>query len=237
MNNFQYIGAGEEGFKDVTLDNLLAAGFYRMQHFMFTCNDTIIDKEGCSIPVFWLRTLVNECKFSRSANIIIKKCAGFSVSIQQAYVDKEVEALYAVYKKHVQFTVSNTCSDYLHQQGVPDPFNSVMVQVRNKRKLIAAGYFDKGEHAIAGIMNIYHPQYKEYSLGKFLMLEKLKYALLHKLAFYYTGYISTESIRFDYKIFPDPGAVEVLLPVEQQWVRYHLLNKTLLAEYYTRFFA
>src|ERR1700759_4033008 len=102
MNNFQYIGAGEGGFKDVALDNLLAAGFYRMQHFMFTCNDTIIDKEGYSIPVFWLRTLVNECKLSRSANIIIKKCAGFSVSIQQAYVDKEVEALYAIYKKHIQ---------------------------------------------------------------------------------------------------------------------------------------
>jgi arginine-tRNA-protein transferase len=237
MNNFQYIAAGEEGFKDVKLDDLLAAGFYRMQHVMFTCNDTVIDREGYSIPVFWLRTLVREFKLSRKANNITKKCAAFSVSIQPAYADEEVEDLYAVYKDHVQFTVSNTCSDYLHQPGLADPFNSMMVQVRDNSILIAAGYFDKGKQGIAGIMNIYHPQYKDYSLGKFLMLQKLKYALSQNMLFYYTGYISTESVRFDYKVFPDPGAVEVLLPVEQEWVPYHLLNKTLLAEYYSRFFA
>jgi arginine-tRNA-protein transferase len=159
------------------------------------------------------------------------------VSIQPAYADEEVEDLYAAYKDHVQFTVSNTCSDYLHQPGLADPFNSMMVQVRDNNTLIAAGYFDKGKQVIAGIMNIYHPQYKDYSMGKFLMLQKLKYALSQNMLFYYTGYISTESVRFDYKVFPDPGAVEVLLPVEQEWVPYHLLNKTLLAEYYSRFFA
>jgi leucyl-tRNA---protein transferase len=237
MNNFQYISAAEEGFKDVMLDNFLAAGFYRMQHCMFTCNDTIINNEGAPIPVFWLRTLVNECIMQRSANTILKKCADFSVSIQPAYVDDEVEELYTLYKEHVPFTVSNTCAGYLHGELLPQPFNSMIVQVRDNNTLIAAGYFDKGKQAIAGILNIYHPQYKTYSLGKFLMLQKLKYAISQNMLFYYTGYISTQSARFDYKVFPDPDAVEVLLPLEQQWVPYRLWNKTLLAEYYTRFFV
>ena len=235
MNNFQYLAAGEEGFKDVTLDHLLAAGFYRMQHLMFTCNETVISEEGDFIPVFWLRTLVNECKFSRNANNILRKCAGFSVSIQQAYVDDEVEDLYAAYKNNLQFTVANTCADYLHQQSLPQPFDSMMVQVRDQKTLIATGYFDKGQKAIAGIMNIYHPQYYSYSLGKFLMLQKLRYAQSQNMLFYYTGYISTESTRFDYKIFPDINAVEVLLPVDHQWSPYHLLNKNFLAEYYNKF--
>ena len=110
-----------------------------------------------------------------------------------------------------------------------------MVQVRDQGQLIAAGYFDKGERSIAGIMNIYHPQYRNYSLGKFLMLQKLKYTLSQDMLFYYTGYISTESTRFDYKTFPDVKAVEVLLPVEQEWVPYHLLNKEFLTEYYQKF--
>jgi arginine-tRNA-protein transferase len=84
-------------------------------------------------------------------------------------------------------------------------------------------------------MNIYHPDYKQYSPGKFLMLKKLQYALQHNMIFYYTGYISTENTRFDYKIFPDVKAVEVLLPVEQLWLPYHALNKDFLAAYYVKF--
>jgi len=235
MNSFQYIAAGEEGFKDVMFDQLLAAGFYRMQHLMFTCNETIINEEGDFIPVFWLRTLVNKYKPGRSANNIMKKCADFSVSIQQAHVNDEVEDLYASYRKNLQFTVASACKDYLHQQSLPQPFDSMMVQVRDNATLIATGYFDKGREAIAGIMNIYHPGYNSYSLGKFMMLQKLKYARSKNMQFYYTGYISTKSTRFDYKIFPDINAVEVLLPVEQQWAPYHLLNKNFLAEYYSKF--
>jgi arginine-tRNA-protein transferase len=153
------------------------------------------------------------------------------------YVDDEVESLYAKYKKNLQFTVANACADYLHQQSLPQPFDSMMIQVRNNHALVATGYFDKGKEAIAGIMNIYHPGYNSYSLGKFMMLQKLKYALSKNMQFYYTGYISTKSTRFDYKVFPDINAVEVLLPVEQQWAPYHLLNKKFLAEYYSQFLA
>jgi arginyl-tRNA--protein-N-Asp/Glu arginylyltransferase len=109
------------------------------------------------------------------------------------------------------------------------------VQVRDQDQLIAAGYFDKGSESIAGIMNIYHPEYNKYSLGKLLMLQKLQYALSQNKSFYYTGYISTGSTRFDYKTFPDPTAVEVLLPDKQEWQPYHLLSKAFLAEYYSKF--
>ncbi|HYJ63468.1 MAG TPA: GNAT family N-acetyltransferase [Parafilimonas sp.] len=235
MSSFRYITAEEEGFKDSFLDRLLAAGFYRMQHIMFTCNEIVINHEGTTIPVFWLRTLVQQYKLSRGAAIINKKCSRFNVQIQKAYIDDEVETLYALYKNHIQFRVSDTCADYLHRADMPHPFNSFIMQVRDGDRLIAVGYFDKGNTAIAGILNIYHPDYKQYSLGKFLILKKLEYALSHDMMFYYTGYISTESTRFDYKIFPDAKAVEVLLPVKQQWMPYHLLNKDFLAAYYTRF--
>lgn len=235
MTNFRYIRAKEEGFKNSFFDRLLAAGFYRMQHFMFTCNDTVINREGTVVPVFWLRTLVQQYRLSRSAAIINKKCTNFCVQVQTARVDDEVEMLYALYKSYVPFTISETCADYLHQPGVPQPFDSMMVQVRDNDTLIAVGYFDKGNTAIAGILNIYHPDYKQYSPGKFLMLKKLEYAVEKNMMFYYTGYISTENTHFDYKIFPDPEAIEVLLPVEQRWLPYHLLNKNFLAAYYARF--
>jgi arginyl-tRNA--protein-N-Asp/Glu arginylyltransferase len=235
MSSFRYVTAREEGFKGSFFDRLLAAGFYRMQHTMFTCNEIVINHEGIEVPVFWLRTVVQQCRLSRSAVIINKKCSQFNVQIEKGYVNDEIEALYALYKNHIQFRVSETCAEYLHMLVLPQPFDSMMVKIRDGDRLIAVGYFDKGNTSIAGILNIYHPDYKQYSLGKFLILKKLKYALSHDMMFYYTGYISTEGTRFDYKIFPDAKAVEVLLPVEQQWLPYHSLNKNFLAAYYTRF--
>jgi len=235
VQDIQYIIAGEDGFKNKTLDDLLAKGFYRMQHLMFTCNKTVINYETHPIPVFWLRTIVQKVKPGKNALNIIKKCAGFKVIITDAYVDEEIETLYAHYKKHVSFIVSENCKDYLHLETFVMPFNSKMIKVYNNKKLIAAGYFDKGKNAIAGIMNIYHPEYKTYSLGKFLMLQKLQFALSENTQFYYTGYISTESVRFDYKTFPDANAVEVLLPLQEKWVPYNLFGKKFLAEYYSKF--
>jgi arginyl-tRNA--protein-N-Asp/Glu arginylyltransferase len=235
MEPFYYIAADENSFKNASFDQLLAAGYYRMQHLMFTCNDTALGDNAPAVPVFWLRTLVNRCKLNKSAKTILKKCENFSVNLQTAYVDDEVENLYGLYKHHVPFSVSSTCGDYLHQEIVPQPFDSMMVQVRDQDQLIAAGYFDKGSESIAGIMNIYHPEYNKYSLGKLLMLQKLQYALSQNKSFYYTGYISTGSTRFDYKTFPDPTAVEVLLPDKQEWQPYHLLSKAFLAEYYSKF--
>ncbi|MDQ6814058.1 MAG: arginyl-tRNA--protein transferase [Bacteroidota bacterium] len=237
MDSHFYIAADEKGFKGDTLDKLLAAGYYRMQHFMFTCNDTALGNDLPVIPVFWLRTLVSQCTFGKTANNILKKCARFSVSVQSAYIDDEIENLYALYKEWVPFSVSSTCTDYLHQQIFPQPFHSMIVQVRDGRKLIAVGYFDKGHDSIAGIMNIYHPKYHTYSLGKLLILQKLRFALSQRKSFYYTGYISTGSTRFDYKTFPDPKAVEVLLPDKQQWVPYDLVSKAFLSEYYQEFLA
>lgn len=233
-SSFQYISADERGFRNLLLDRLLEAGYYRMQHLMFTCNETPLNEENDAVPVFWLRTSINDCILNRHAKSILKKCAGFSVQIKKAYVDDEVERLYAMYKKHISFAISPDCNRYLHFDNMPDPFDTLMVQVYDNDKLIAAGYFDEGSVSIAGIMNIYHPHYRVYSLGKFLMLQKLNYALSQNMLFYYTGYISTGSTRFDYKTFPDANAVEVYLPLERKWLPYHLLGKSFLDEYYQR---
>ncbi|HEX8331853.1 MAG TPA: hypothetical protein VF622_04480 [Segetibacter sp.] len=234
MGEFQYFLPDENGFKSGALDQMLSAGYYRMQHFMFTTNDTCLGTEETLIPVFWLRTKVNQCCLINSAKTILRRCSRFSVSVQSAHVDDEIESLYDLYKEHVPFSVSSSCKDYLHMDVLPNPFESMMIQVRDKDRLIATGYFDKGQQSMAGIMNIYHPHYKSFSLGKFLILQKLQYALLHKISFYYTGYISPDSTRFDYKTFPDPAAVEVLLPDQQQWMRYQELGKEFLAEYYLK---
>jgi arginine-tRNA-protein transferase len=94
-----------------------------------------------------------------------------------------------------------------------------------------------GKNAITGILNFYHPAYNKYSLGKYLILQKIDFALSNNISFYYTGYISTAINKFDYKLFPDVASIEVYLPVERQWLPYLTLGKPLLQEYFNYYFT
>ena len=68
-------------------------------------------------------------------------------------------------------------------------FDTWVVDVRADGQLIAAGIFDQGTRSLAGIVNFYDPDFRKYSLGKYLMLCKLNYAQRQNLAYYYPGYL------------------------------------------------
>ncbi len=219
------------GFKGEVLDDYLARGFYRMQYFMFTAHYTQIDVKAEPLPVFWLRTKVGDVKETRKTASIRNRCKHFTVHYKHASINAEVNYLYRLYRNHIDFNASDSCSNYLVNNYITNPFDARMIEVRDGEKLIAVGFFDRGQQAMAGILNFYHPDYKKYSLGKMLMLLKIDSARQHNMDWYYTGYISTSITKFDYKIFPDAAAMEVLLPRENIWVAYEEIGKEGLREY------
>ena len=107
-----------------------------------------------------------------------------------------------------------------------------MIEIRDGELLVAVGYYDLGKNALMGILNIYHPDYSKYSLGKYLMLKKIDYALTNNIDYYYTGYMGTGVSVFDYKIFPDINSVDVFLPFEKEWQPYKQYTKKQLNEYF-----
>lgn len=227
----QYFIASQVGFTSTTLDYYLGAGYYRMQHLIFT-TQLIIDPENeIKYPVFWLRTNLKKIKKTKLSLSIKNKCSVFKISIKNENINEEVEQLYTCYKNGIPFHLSANCKECLHQPELPMPYDSKMIEVRKKDELIAVGFFDCGEKSIAGILNIYNPDYKKYSLGKFLMLQKIEYAIKEKMDFYYTGYFSTGLPKFDYKIFPDAAALEVYLPVENKWIPYESISRLELNKY------
>ena len=231
----QFIFPDENGFTGRVLDNYLAEGYYRMQHLLFTTHQTQLGIETDEVPVFWLRIPVKNIIENKTAFAIRKKCAAFNFSFNEGFVKQEIDDLYSSYLNSVDFEAAHTCSNYLHDMHIPNPFNSQFVQIRDGKSLVAIGFFDVGLNSMAGILNFYHPDYKKYSLGKYLMLKKMDYALANKIDYYYTGYISPDTNKFDYKIFPDKKAVEVFLPVEKQWVPYHQLSKQKMGEYFKNY--
>jgi arginyl-tRNA--protein-N-Asp/Glu arginylyltransferase len=201
------------------LDNFLAIGWFRMHETVFT-TQYFEDFDG-NWKVHWLRYKVKDVCSNRFKQF--RKNEQFSVTIRPLTINQEVEDLYSLYALNVshmcQFELMNVLGPM--SEGV---FDSHMIEVRNGRRLIAVGIFDKGKDAIAGITNFYDQSYNKYSLGKYLIYLKYRYCLEHDITYYYPGYFSLEMSKFDYKLFLDKNASEVFLPDENAWIPYDLFQ-------------
>lgn len=200
------------------LDTFLAKGWYRMGQGIFTTHCII--QEDNVYRVYWLRYNLSQLHLGKSQQKLLKTNRLFTKKIQRLKVSSEMEALYAHYKKGLSFEPSESVESWLYQQQSNNVYDSFMIEIRDKELLVAAGIFDAGQNSIAGILNFYHPKYKKFSLGKYLMLLKIEYALTQGKQWYYPGYIVEGYPKFDYKLFVDKTAAEIFIPEQNKWCRY-----------------
>jgi arginine-tRNA-protein transferase len=191
----------------------------------------IIIKNDLVIPVFWLRLVLNQYTSTKNSRKIIELNKDCTIAITDGTITAEAEELYQVYKSSISFEASPTIEDYLIGDNAYNIYTTRCVEVRFNNQLIALGYFDEGYNSIAGILNFYHPDYKQRSLGKYLMLLKIDYALQQQKKYYYSGYISTVIAKFDYKLFPGKEATEVYISNTQQWLPWLSVSAAQLEDY------
>jgi leucyl-tRNA---protein transferase len=201
------------------LDEFLEMGWYRMGQSVFTTdflslNDTLN-------RVFWLRYNLEKITLSKSQQRLKTKCGQFDVSVKPSKVTDEIENLYATYKSGINFAGAESVHQWLYGYEPPsNVFDTELIEIRDNKKLIAVGIYDLGSESIAGIMNFYHPDYKRFSLGKYLMMLKIELGLRRKIQWYYPGYVVFQRPEFDYKLGFDTNAVEVLIPELDGWQLY-----------------
>lgn len=193
------------------LDRCLALGYYRLGSTVFTADEYWDHVADQTHPVFWLRTVLSRIEPPHEHKVF-KRNRQFTVSIGKAKFNKEINHLYSVYRERVKFDAPPNIDSFLFGNGDTATFDSKSIEVRDGRHLIAVGYFDEGEKSIMGNMNFYDPDYGKFSLGKYLMLLKMQYAIEKGMEHYYTGYIALTNNKFDYKLFPNSKAIEVYLP-------------------------
>lgn len=216
-------------FKGEILDFNLEKGFYRMHQDMFTAGwVNFRNDEYCR--VFWLRAVLNSFP-DITQHRIYKKNKKFSVIVKDAECTDEIEELFQLYRQSIDFEPTENIRSYLFDYEYESAFDSKMIEIRDGQQLIAVGYFDQGLNSIAGIMNFYHPDYKKFSLGKFLMLQKIQYAINNGMAYYYSGYIALDYNKFDYKLFPYIEHIEVYKDFDDYWERFPSEGKEELRYY------
>ena len=200
-----------DGITGEELDEYLASGWFRLRQELIS----VFDRLNC---YFWLRTIVNKVELQKTQQRVFRKAIKFHVEIINCTVTQEIEELWAHYKGFIDFEVARTVAMNIYDSEMHNQFNTKLVTVRDNEKLIAVGYFDVGKNSIASILHFYHQEYKKYSLGKYLLLIEMEYAIKNGINYYYTGYINTLNSKYDYKLFCGKDAIEFYMKNEKKWI-------------------
>jgi len=201
------------------LDSLLSIGFYRMRQTVFTTSFAVTDDEEI-IEVFWLRIRLRGYVPGKRHRELNRRCKRFRCTLLDAVITDEIETLYACYKSNVRFQAPGSAADFLMGESKENFFPSRMWEVRDGDRLIAIGYFDEGSDSSAGILNFYHPDYRKFSLSKWLYLESVRYAAGTGKTYFYPGYIALYFPKFDYKLEAGRERAEVWQPEKGIWTPY-----------------
>jgi arginine-tRNA-protein transferase len=204
------------------LDDMLAKGYHRsgrdvINDYQIFCEDTVHN-------VYWLRYNLALYTPTATHRTIIKKCSGLTTTFSIFQYDEELEVLYKQYNTQTKYKGGENFFQYLYYLpplALHDfRFQSYCTTVYDGEKRIAVGIIDAGSSSIAGIANIFLPEYKKYSLGKYMILYAMQTALANGLTYYYPGYISPTYPYFDYKLFMGKECVEVYDVATKQWLPY-----------------
>ncbi|OON71190.1 arginine-tRNA-protein transferase [Hymenobacter sp. CRA2] len=221
------------------LDFYLGQGYYRMHQDLFTCR--FLPIAGELYTVHWLRYVLADVTFDSKQRRLLRLGEQFTTTLHPFQLTEEYEALYARYRQSIDFDAPDTVEAFTLAGARHNVFPSEVLEVRDGQRLIAVGIFDPGVRSLAGIMNFYDPDYRKYSLGKYLMLLKLQHARQLGMTYYYPGYVVHRYPKFDYKLFVCPAATEVFDCVAGRWLPFSwdavaaqstdLLKDWLLKEY------
>jgi arginine-tRNA-protein transferase len=201
------------------LDAYLEKGWFRMNQTLFITHFLHFERQF--YPAVWLRYPLK----NGLATFIDKKLKPirrrFRLEVMPWQYSPEQEALFSVYRAKAGIDLTPTLLELLMGYEEVNVFNTLQVEVYDETRLIALGIFDLGEKSAAGITNIFHPDYRKYSLGKALIYAKMQYSQQMDCHWFYPGYAVPGKSRFNYKLDIAPEHTEYFYPVNQQWLPYY----------------
>ncbi|CAH0994560.1 Aspartate/glutamate leucyltransferase [Emticicia aquatica] len=201
------------------LDICLANGWFRMGQSIFTTN--FLRFQDIIYSSIWLRIGLLNLQESNFQKKISKQNAKFKVIIQPAKPSVEHEMLFSKYREKMTFepapTVYNLLYGQKEERASLQLFNTFEINIYDQNRLIAVGFFDLGKDSAAGISCFYDPEYKKYSLGKYLMYLKMDFCKKSGCKFFYPGYFAPGYRLFDYKLDLAKPTLEYLDLVTDEW--------------------
>jgi arginine-tRNA-protein transferase len=204
--------AGEE------LDSYLERAWYRMGTGIFTTHFLFFDDSLYS--AIWLRQPLGALVLRKSVQKILRQNrARFRTVIHPGRIDDEKEAVFQKYRKVFKGRMSETLRESLLDGKENCIFDTYEVCIYEGEKLVAFSFFDLGKLSLASIKGVYDPNYSQYSLGIYTMIEEMLFGQELGFEFYYPGYVVPGFNRFDYKLrLGRPEQLQFFDLKQQQWL-------------------
>lgn len=180
------------------LDSFLELGWFRMGQSMFTTNFLVFGNE--QFNALWLRVNLKEFELSVSQKKLLKQNERFSVEVVSGNITSAKEDLFYRYRQSLLFSIAPSLQNLLTGNSLFDIFESRHLEIYDGRTLIGCGVFDIGENSAQGIVSIFDPNYKKYSLGKYLFLQKILFLKSAGYEYFFPGYFVPGYKQFDYKL-------------------------------------
>lgn len=201
------------------LDTLLESGFFRSGQTMFTTSFLKFGEKY--FDAIWLRIKLSEFEPSNEIIRIAKRAKRFTTVVRNAIINAEKENLFQDYKSKIAFVSAQTLDQLLMDENTSmNIFNSYEVCVYDQETLIACGYFDISAKSGMGINCFYHPNYSSFSLGKFLIYQKILFCIDQGFEYFYPGYFAPNFNRFDYKLAITKKGLYYYHLKNREWLTY-----------------
>jgi arginine-tRNA-protein transferase len=198
------------------LDQYLGKGWFRMGQTIFTTN--FLSFGGQSYSAVWLRITLAQFTGDKTYSRLRRLNARFRSVVGKANLTDEKEQLFSFYREHVPFQASMSIQHLLYGKASENIFDTQEISLYDDGRLIAVGFFDIGDSAAAGISSFYHPDYRKYSLGKYLIYYKIAYCRELGLQHFYPGYFVPGYSYFDYKLLIGREALHYLALESGKWL-------------------
>jgi arginine-tRNA-protein transferase len=206
------------------LDAYLEIGWFRMGQSIFTTN--FLNFKNNFYSAIWLRVDLLKFEGDTTQQKLIKKNSRFRSVLREASLNDEKETLYTRYKQNISFETSASLHHLLYGKANRSIFNTKEICIYDGSRLIAAGYFDLGDGSAAGISCFYDPDYKKFSLGKYLIYLKIEYCKQSGLRYFYPGYFVPGYSFFDYKLTIAHSQLEYLQLRTNRWLPVGTITKS-----------
>lgn len=190
------------------MDDRLASGWWRTGSLML--RTSLLHLGDALHEVVHIRSRLDRAPPSRSGRRLLRRNRlRFDVEVGPATVDDARRALYAKTRSRFIGPIMDELRDLALPED-PAAFHTHEVAVYDGDALVAVSYFDVGGDSVASILGLYDPAYRRDSLGRFTMLEEMRWARARGCRLYYPGYVVPGVPTFDYKL--GLGALERLTP-------------------------
>jgi leucyl-tRNA---protein transferase len=196
------------------LDRYLARGWRPMGQYVYTSHFHHFGGEEI-FSTICTRLPLKGYQFRKSLRKLVNRNRGkFRVEVRDATLTPAKEALNERYKKVFPEKGVFSLSFFLGEYGT-NVYQTKEVAIYHGRKLVALSFFDVGREGMYSKAGIYDPEYRNYSLGFYTMLEEIAYGLETGRKYYYPGYVVPGYPIFDYKL--RIGDVEYLDIARKLW--------------------